>query len=163
VKQLALLALVSPTASADAGADSAARVNPLVGTWQLERYVDVPDGGEPIYAFGDPPAGLFVFTTEGQVAISIMRNPPAVGEVSNDPDPNACIPAWYCSYFGTYSYDPSGPSWTAHVIGGNIPGYLGTDQRRNFTIKGDLLTIAESYKADGRTIHATRILRKVAR
>ena len=163
MKRLVLLAPVFLTACAAAHADLAARPNPLVGTWQLERYVDVPNRGEAVYAFGNPPVGLFVFTPDGYVSISLMRNPPAVGAQSSDPDPDACIPAWYCSYFGTYSYDSSGPSWTTHVIGGNIPNYLGTDQRRSFRIEGDLLTISESYTADGKKFQARRVLRKVRR
>ncbi len=73
---------------------------PLIGTWELKEYVDVPEGGQPIYAFGNPPVGLFVFTADGHVAINLMRNPPAVGKESSDPDPDSCIPAWYCSYYG---------------------------------------------------------------
>lgn len=137
--------------------------NPLVGTWQLEQYVDTPERGEPVYAFGNPPVGLFVFTPDGHVSISLMRNPSAIGTDSSDPDPDACIPVWYCSYFGTYRYDPAGPSWTTHVTGGNIPNYLGTDQRRTFMIKGDLLTISETYTADGKTFKAKRVLRRVRR
>lgn len=137
--------------------------NPLVGAWRLEQYVDTPEKGEPIYAFGNPPIGLFVFTADGHVSISLMRNPPAVGTESSDPDPDACIPSWYCSYFGTYRYDPAGPGWTTHVTGANIPNYLGTNQRRTFMIKGDLLIVSEAYLADGKTIHAKRVLRRVRR
>ena len=142
---------------------SASTKNALVGTWQLEEYVDAPDGGTPVYAFGNPPIGLFVFTVDGHVSISLMRNPPAVGTATSDPDPDACIPTWYCSYFGTYRYDPHGPSWTTHVLGGNIPNYLGTEQHRTFEIKGDLLTISETYSALGKTFHAKRMLRRIRR
>lgn len=141
----------------------AAGGNPLVGTWELQQYVDVPEGGKPVYAFGNPPVGLFVFTSDGHVSISLMRNPPAIGSESKDPDPDACIPAWYCSYFGTYRYDPTRSSWTTHVIGGNIPNYLGTDQRRTFKIRAGLLTISETYSADGKTFQAKRVLRRVRR
>lgn len=161
MKLIALFAPVLLSACATAYGPSAARLNPLVGTWQLERYVDVPDGGEPVYAFGNPPIGLFVFTADGHVSISLMRNPPAIGAANNDPDPDACIPHWYCSYFGTYSYDHSGPSWTTHVVGGNIPNYLGTDQRRSFKLERDLLIISETYTADGKTFQGRRVLRKV--
>lgn len=122
-----------------------------------------PDGGAPVYAFGNPPIGLFVFTADGHVSISLMRNPPTVGTATSDPDPDVCIPAWYCSYFGTYQYDPRGPSWTTLVVGGNIPNYLGTAQRRSFKINGDLLTISETYSAAGRTFHAKRVLRRIRR
>ena len=155
----ASLLLVSPVAAHP----TASSKNPLVGTWQLEQYVDAPKGGAPVYAFGNRPVGLFVFTADGHVSISLMRNPPAVGTESNDPDPDACIPAWYCSYFGTYRYEPRGPTWTTHVLGGNIPNYLGTDQRRAFRIKGDVLTISETYSADGKTFYAKRVLRRIRR
>jgi hypothetical protein len=48
-------------------------------------------------------------------------------------------------------------------MGGNIPNYLGTDQRRSFRFERDLLIISESYTADGKTFQATRMLRKVSR
>lgn len=153
----ASLLVASPMAaqSKDRSKDS------LVGTWELRRYVDTPEGGTAVYAFGDPPIGLFVFTADGHVSISLMRNPPAVGTATSDRDPDSCIPAWYCSYFGTYLYNPAGPSWTTHVVGGNIPNYIGTDQHRAFKIVGDLLTISETYSADGMTFHAERILRRI--
>lgn len=138
--------------------------NPLVGAWELEEYVDVPEGGAPVYAFGNPPTGLFVFTADGHASISLMRNPPAVGTESSDLDPDACMPVWYCSYFGTYRYNSAGPSWTTHVTGGNIPNYLGTVQQRTFKIKGDLLTVSEIYhSADGKRVQAKRVMRRIRR
>lgn len=137
--------------------------NPLVGTWELVRYVDRPDVGPAIYAYGDPPIGLYIFTADGHVSISLMRNPPNLTAPSSDLDPNSCMPSWYCSHFGTYTYDPSGPAWIEHVMGANIPAYLGTDQRRTFQINGDVLTVSKAYTADGVTVHAERVLRRVRR
>lgn len=155
--------LVAFTLLAACGSKPTAELsNPLIGTWELERYADTPEGGTPVYAFGNPPLGLFVFTADGHFSVSLMRNPPAVQEVSSDPDPDACIPSWYCSYFGTYTYDAAGPSWTTRVVGGNIPNYLGTDQRRTFTLRGTTLTISETYSADGQTFHGERVLRRVS-
>jgi hypothetical protein len=135
--------------------------NPLVGTWELVRYVDRPDSGPPVYAYGNPPTGLYIFTADGHVSISLMRNPPNLAAPSSDLDPNACLPSWYCSHFGTYTYDPSGPAWIEHVMGANIPGYLATDQRRTFAINGDVLTVSKTYTANGVIVHAERVLRKV--
>lgn len=156
ISPFAVIAVCASTATAQPA-------NPLIGTWELQRYVDTPEGGTPVYAFGNPPVGMFVFTRGGHISVSLMRNPPAINEVGSDPDPDACIPSWYCSYFGTYTYDPAGPSWTTHVLGGNIPNYLGTDQRRTFTLRGNTLTISESYSADGKTFHGERVLRRVSR
>jgi hypothetical protein len=130
----------------------------LVGTWRLLRYVDTPEGGTSIQPFGTSPVGLFVFTADGQVSISIMRNPPEITTATTDPDPDACIPGWYCSYFGTYTVDYKRGIWITHVVGGNIPAYLGTDQPRSFTIAHDTLTIAETYMQGTRRVRAERVL-----
>jgi hypothetical protein len=163
MKRVTLLALASLAGCATTPLSPPTLNNPLVGTWQLQSYADTPEGGAPIYAFGNPPRGLFVFTADGHVSINLMRNPPAIGSTSNDPDPDSCRPDWYCSYFGTYTYDATTSSWTTHVIGGNIPNYLGTDQRRIFTIAGSFLTISETYTADGKVFHGQRVLRRLGR
>jgi len=132
----------------------------LVGTWHLVRYVDTPDGGVPVHAFGAEPIGLFIFTPDGHVSISIMRNPPDINAATTDPDPEACIPGWYCAYFGTYTVNYERGTWVTHVLGGNIPAYLGTDQPRTFKIKGNTLTISETYMAGSQHVHAERALRR---
>ncbi len=132
----------------------------LVGTWRLVSYVDTPEGGEKIYAFGRQPIGQFIFTADGHVSISIMRNPPDPRTATTDVDPDACVPAWYCSYFGTYSIAADQREWTTHVRGGNIPAYVGTDQRRAFRIDGDRLIVSETYQAEGKTVRAERVLER---
>ena len=48
--------------------------------------------------------------------------------------------------------------WITHVVGGNIPAYLGTDQPRSFTIAHDTLTIAETYMQGTQRVRAERVL-----
>jgi hypothetical protein len=132
----------------------------LVGTWRLVRYVDTPDGGEPTYAYGTEPIGLFIFTPDGHVSISIMRNPPDINAATTDPDPEACIPAWHCAYFGTYKVNYERGTWVTHVLGGNIPAYFGTDQPRTFKLKGNTLTISEKYIVGSQHVSAERVLRR---
>ena len=130
----------------------------LVGAWRLERYVDTPDGEAPIMAFGEHPVGLFVFTADGHAAISMMANPPRT-DAPPDPDPDACQPAWYCSYFGTYTVDWSRSEWNVHVEGGNIPSFIGTDQTRGFRLDGDRIVIAGAYEDEnGRSVRYERVL-----
>lgn len=131
---------------------------PLVGTWRLVSYTDTVAGEAPIHAFGADPIGLFIFTADGHVSISIMRNPPDVSAPTTDPGPDACIPGWFCAYFGAYDVDYQASTWVTHVRGGNIPTYLGTDQRRHFSIRGDHLVISGSYEKGGKTVHAERVL-----
>jgi len=132
----------------------------LVGTWHLVRYVDTPEGGAPIQAFGTEPIGLFIFTPDGYASLSFMRNPPDINAATTDLDPDACIPSWYCSYFGTYTVNYKHGSWVTHVLGGNIPAYFGTDQTRTFKLHGDTLTIIEGYIVDGKHFRAERVLRR---
>jgi hypothetical protein len=141
------------------GSSTAAEVTgPLVGTWRLVSYTDTVTGETPIHAFGTDPIGLFVFTGDGHFSISIMRNPPDPSSPTTDRDPDACIPGWFCAYFGTYEVNYQTSTWVTHVRGTNIPAYLGTDQPRHFSIRGDRLVIAENYEEGGKTVHAVRVL-----
>lgn len=132
--------------------------NPLAGTWSLVRYADTPRGGSTIHAFGERPVGQFIFTEDGHISVHIMHNPPDPKDAEVDPDPETCSPGWYCGYFGTYTVDIRGHYWIAHVLGGNIPAYVGTDQKRSFTIDGDQLVISETYVSDGVPVSAERVL-----
>lgn len=149
--------LFSSLALAVASCATAPAPPSLVGAWRLERYVDTPAAGPPVMAFGERPIGYFIFTEDGHASISFMRNPPTPSAA--DPDPDACQPDWYCSYFGTYDVDWSGPAWTVHVEGGNIPSFIGTDQTRAFTLSVNRLVIAGSDEdADGANVRTERVL-----
>ena len=131
----------------------------LIGTWRLVSHVDKPENGPAVSAFGKNPIGQFIFTADGHASINIMRNPPD-GPQRSTPNPDGCIPEWYCSYFGTYSIDPIQSSWLLHVVGGNAPSLIGTDQRHVFRIQGKRLIISESYQSGGRMVKAERILER---
>jgi hypothetical protein len=139
------------------GAAEIGKQNPLIGTWLLVKYVDTPENSEPIFAFGKEPVGHFIFSAGGHVAFSIMRNPPDIENPTSDPDPDACIPGWYCAYFGTYTVDIKNGVWVTHVLSANIPGFLNTDQRRHFTIDGNTLVVSETYLHGGTRIKAERV------
>lgn len=136
---------------------------PLVGTWRLVSYTDTVAGEAPIRAYGVDPIGLFIFTADGHVSISIMRNPPDMTAPTTDPDRQACTPGWFCAYFGTYDVDYEAGTWVTHVRGGNIPAYLGTDQRRHFSIRGDRLIISESGEVGGKSVQRERVLVRESR
>ena len=157
VFQLGMLVLLGVNLQMPASAADHDR-GTLVGTWRLVRYVDTPEGSMSIQPFGTSPVGQFIFTADGHVSISIMRNPPEIAASTTDPDPDACIPGWYCSYFGTYTVDYKRGIWITHVVGGNIPAYLGTDQPRSFTIARDTLIIAETYMRGTHRVRAERVL-----
>jgi hypothetical protein len=155
---LGLAALLAAPASAQPKAD-----NPLVGTWVIDRFVNAPEGGEPDYPFGKQPVGTFIFTADGHFSFNVMRGARREEDTAIAADANAeWVPSWYLSYFGTYRYNPSDPSWTGRVLGGNIASYIGTEQTRRFKIEGNVMTISAAYEDNGRKIRAERVLRKVA-
>jgi len=92
-----------------------------------------------------------------------MRNPPDISSPTTDRDPDACIPAWFCAYFGSYEVNYQTSTWITHVRGGNIPAYLGTDQSRHFSVHGDRLVISESYDEGGKAVRAERVLVRESR
>ena len=130
----------------------------LVGTWRLVTFLDTPEVGAPVQAFGSNPIGYFVFTADGHASISIMRNPPNTTLATKDPDPDVSIPDWYTSYFGTYTVDRKHGLYIVHVLGSNVPTYVGTDQVRHFSISGDKLVISETYTAGTQHVKAERVL-----
>ena len=154
-----LLAFAMPAAQALDGSLQDKRVqNPLVGTWRLIRYADTPKGGKPMHVFGESPIGYFIFTDDGHMSVQIMHNPPNPKGGAVDPDPDACIPSWYCGYFGTYTLDTKAHAWITHVLGGNILAYIGTDQKRTFTIDKNKLVLSETYISGDVPVTAERVL-----
>ena len=141
IGKVLVVLLLSAIPSARAQAESVegrSATNPLVGTWRLVRYTDTPE--------------------DGHRSVQIMHNPPNPKDAVVDPDPDACIPGWFCAYFGTYTVDVNGRSWVAQVLGGNILAYIGTAQKRAFTVEGDRLVISETYLSGEVPVTAERVL-----
>lgn len=148
---LALLLIASPA--------GAASPNPLVGTWIMDEFVDYDADGKAFSAMGDKPVGMFIFTADGHFSFNMMR-PPSVARADKVEPYQTLEPNWYMSYFGAYQFDPSGPGWTAQVHGGNVPSYIGTEQKRVFTICDGKLYISQSYTLGGKTYRADRVLHR---
>ena len=141
----------------------------LVGTWRLVSFEDVKNG-MTIREFGNKPLGLFIYTTDGHVAIQIANpaNPRCVapgkrsapgGKVDLSvpmcsPEQAQTLLEGYVAYWGTYTVDAAAGVVIHHVVSDISNGYAGTDQRRPFRLEGDRLVIG-----DGKTW--TRVLERV--
>jgi hypothetical protein len=143
VSRLAVTTLVAfLLASAPAEAQKA--TPRLVGTWRLLEFCTVNGPGDTTYALGRRPIGFFIYDAAGNVSIQAMRAVP-VGAFTSDSVPlsgMAEVRTQYFGYFGTYTVT-SESTVVHHVRGGTIPGYNGSDQRRNFRFRGDTLSISE--------------------
>ena len=163
---------LAPALGSGQSAQSASVAGPLVGTWRLLRFEDV-ENGQTIHRYGERPIGLFIYTADGHVAIQIANpaNPacaaplPAVfasnARMKAETTLPECTPEQlrkrldgYVAYWGTYSVDAAASVVIHHVESDLKGGYVGTDQRRPFTVDGDRLVIG-----DGKTW--TRVLERV--
>lgn len=122
--------------------EAQARPGALVGTWRVVRYCDRDSTGAIVDPLGPNPTGLFVYTATGELSIQAMRTPPS-GPLAGGPvrlGSLAELRPFYFGYFGTYSI-LSDSTVVHHVIGGTFPDYIGTDQPRRYSIRGDTLSI----------------------
>lgn len=116
----------------------------LTGTWRVAKFCMVDTLGELFEPFGADPNGLFVYGRDGRLSIQISRT----AKTTNDAIVDDAVIAeelhmqrdGYLGYYGTYTIT-SDSTVIHHVVGGSVPGYVGTDQRRIYHIRGDTLSI----------------------
>src|SRR5687767_3415703 len=114
----------------------------LVGTWRVVQFCDQDSTGPSVDPLGPNPTGYFIYTSTGQLSIQAMRTPPA-GPLTGGPVDLGSLGElrpYYFGYFGSYTI-LSDSTVVHHVEGGTLPDYIGTDQLRSFSIRGDTLSI----------------------
>jgi hypothetical protein len=119
----------------------------LVGTWKLVDLWELDEEGKRIYRFGEHPRGYVIYDSTGHVFVGFMRNPPVPpdGFIEAPPSNDLKSQAWdaYGGYFGTYTVDWAANVVTHHVEGALNPRYVGSDERRPFTLTGDTFIIGD--------------------
>ena len=133
----------------------------LVGVWRVVRFCDVDSSGRETQPFGPGPVGYFIYTPSGELSIQVMRTPPIPRFVTDAAPTNSELQGLfhsYFGYFGTYTVT-SDTTVVHHVLGGDIPQYIGTDQRRPYWIWG---AHRDSLSIGSRRGRACRLLVRVA-
>lgn len=119
----------------------------LVGTWRLIEYSDFDTISKSWkHPYGDHPKGYFTYTNSGIVNINGSAENPLVVPVDSEytkPLTLGLILDNAFGYFGTYTIDSINSIVTHHVKGGSVINYIGTDQHRQFILKGDSLLIGD--------------------
>lgn len=131
--------------------------NKLVGTWKLIEYADFDSvTGKWTHPYGDHPRGYFTYTNSGIVNLNISSENPLI--ITRDSAYKhsftlvELIDNYAVGYFGTYTIDYKNSTVTHHPKGGAIPWYIGTDQHRQFILKGDTLFIGDPTFTIGKRI-----------
>jgi len=114
----------------------------LVGTWRLVEFCNVDRPGDTTYTLGRGPLGFFIYDAAGNLSIQAMRAAPPRAFMGDSVPLSgmAELRTSYFGYFGSYTVT-SDSTVIHHVTGGTIPSYIGTDQRRNYRLRGDTLSI----------------------
>jgi hypothetical protein len=130
--------------------------NKLVGTWRLIEYSDFDSiNNKWIHPYGDHPKGYFTYTNSGIVNLNGSAEKPLVIPADSEYTKPLTLGALLDNafgYFGTYTIDSLNSVVTHHVKGGSVINYIGTDQHRQFIIKGDTLIIGDPIFEVGKRV-----------
>src|SRR5262245_28073583 len=118
----------------------------LVGTWRLVFFAAYGADGRETTDFGPTPRGSLMYDQGGRMSVNITHSERKPFESDNG----------YFGYFGSYTVDESAGTVTHHIEGAAHPNYVGTDQRRFFTLQGDRLVLStqpeQAAEADARYV-----------
>jgi hypothetical protein len=126
----------------DAAAEAAAKQ--LVGTWVLRTYHRwLGSTAEPSY--GEKPQGMLSYDDKGRMSVHIMRpgRPMfATGDrwQGTAEELKAAFDGYF-AYYGRYEVDPREGVVVHHVEGSLLPNWVGTQQRRLYSLSGTQLTL----------------------
>ena len=136
---------------------SESNTDQLAGTWRLLEYIDFDTTtGKPMHPYGEHPKGFFTYTKNGIVNLNISAERPLIIPPDSEYKTQLTLGALLdnaAGYFGTYTIDSINSIVTHHVEGGSVLDYIGTDQHRQFILKGDTLLIGDpTFKMGRRTL-----------
>jgi hypothetical protein len=127
------LALSAGTASAQSAKD-------LIGSYTLVSIALEKDG-KTVNLFGDSPKGSLTLDAGGRFSIIIVRGdlPKLVSgnREAGTADENKAIVHGSIGYFGTYAVNEADKSINLRTDGSTFPNWVGTEQKRLFTLAGD--------------------------
>lgn len=151
-----ITAIFALTASAAAYADTAncsssAKPTDIVGVWRLVEASTTLADGTVQHPYGNPPAGIFIYTPGGHFSLHLNKNPPPDKFTERPTNTElGAVAREYIGYYGTWSV--AGNSVTHHIEGAMLPNRIGQDAERPFNLCGDELEL-DIQGNDGRRFY----------
>ena len=112
----------------------------FVGTWMLVSET-AHQGDKTSEPLGPNPLGSIMFDQGGRFMLLIARpGLPKFDANKRDagtPEENKAVLAGLLAFIGTYTVSEADPVLTLHVEASTFPNWVGTDQKRSFTLVGD--------------------------
>jgi Lipocalin-like domain len=117
----------------------------LVGAWDLVAYTWDYDDGRSESPFGAQPAGMIVYTREGQVAVNMMKPDRPAWTVENTvagtDDEIIQAVRGYIAYSGSYTVDDAARRVDHHIAASLIPNWVGRTLSRSVDLDDPQLTL----------------------
>ena len=114
----------------------------LVGTWTLVS-ITLEQNGKQTDFYGPNPQGQVTYAPNGRVSLIIARSDlpqfASKNRKAGTPEENKTVVQGSMAYFGTYSVSETDKTITTHIESSTFPNWIGTDQKRFFTLSGDEL------------------------
>jgi hypothetical protein len=128
----------------------------LVGTWTMTSNTTTRPDGSKVETFGPGAKGIVIFEPNGYHVLIITRSDmpkfASGNRATGTADENKSVVLGSVVYFGTYQVNEADGTYTVQVDGTTFPNWLGTLQKRNYSISGDELTMASGAASAGGSI-----------
>jgi hypothetical protein len=133
----------------------AAEPSPLAGTWTLVAADVIRPDGTRARDYGESPQGRLMVDAAGRYSVQIYRSERprfASGKKDAGSADEYREAVLGCStHFGTIAVDAAGRVMTVRLEGSSYPNQEGTEQRREFELRGDELSYRVPPRPDGGT------------
>ena len=131
----------------------------VMGTWKLISLEYRRADGEVFYPMGANAVGWISYSAEGRMAVQIMKPDRPRFSTSDflggTMEEKLAAYEGYIAYLGTYTVDENEGYVVHHVEGSLFPNWIGSAQKRFFTVEGDRLLLKSApFMARGGEITA---------
>jgi lipocalin-like protein len=154
VRAAAAVSLLAFGVAMPAGPASAQTDKNLIGAWTIVS-ITVEQGDKKSEPYGSNPKGTQVFDGNGRFAIVVTR--PDLPKVASNNRETATaeesqkIVHGSIGYFGSYTSNEADKSMTLQIEGATFANWVGTSQKRTYTISGDDMQLTNPTASGGGT------------
>jgi len=124
----------------------------LVGAWTIVS-IKAGEGDKATEPYGPNPRGTQVYNADGRFAIVVTRaDIPKVASnnrITATADESEKIVHGSIGYFGSYTTNAADNSVTVQIEGATFPNWVGTSQKRTYTISGDEMILKNPTGSGG--------------
>jgi len=119
---------------------------PVIGIWKLISIQTQADDGTLAYPFGKDVAGLLMIDAKGYFSAQVMdmKRPSFKSADSRGGTPEEVRTAFenYIGYYGSFDLGETGGVMIFHVRGAWLPNWIGSEQIRYYTLRGNRMSIS---------------------